>query len=55
MKRNKFTVGYRNKLASLAMECYSAAAVDSMTSAERSALQQKMHDVVFWIDERIKV
>lgn len=55
MKRNKFTVGYRNKLANLAADCDCAPAVESMTPAERSALQQKMRDVLYWVDERIKV
>lgn len=56
MIRHKWSLKVRNQLASLAMECDSCAAIESarMTSAERSALQQKLRDVVFWLDERMK-
>ena len=56
MIRHKWSLKVRNQLASLAMECDSCAAIEGarMTSAERSALQQKLRDVVFWLDERMK-
>lgn len=55
MIRHKWSLKVRNQLASLAMECDSCAAeCAKLTSAERSALQQKLRDVVFWMDERMK-
>ena len=56
MIRHKWSLKVRNQLASLAMECDSCAAIEGakLTSAERSALQQKLRDVVFWMDERMK-
>ena len=55
MIRHKWILKVRNQLASLAMECDSAAAIEGarMTTAERQALQQKLRDTVFWIDSRI--
>ena len=55
MIRHKWILKVRNQLASLAMECDSAAAIEGarMTAAERQALQQKLRDTVFWIDSRI--
>ena len=57
MKREKWILGVRNKLAMLAMECDSSAAINGarMTPSERKALQTKLRDAVNWIDERIKV
>ena len=56
MIRHKWSLKVRNQLASLAMECDSCAAIEGarMTSAERSVLQQKLRDVVYWMDERMK-
>ena len=53
--RHQWTLKVRNQLASLAMECDSAAAIEGakLTAAERQALQQKLRDTVFWIDNRI--
>lgn len=57
MKRNKYSVDFRNKLANLAGWCDSCAAIEGamMTEAERAALQQKIRDIVFWVDKRLKV
>lgn len=56
MKREKNIIGVRNRLADLSMWCDSAAAINAaqMSESERSALQQKLRDVVFWIDQRMK-
>lgn len=55
MIRHKWSLKVRNQLASLAGECDSCAAIEGakMTSAERSALQQKLRDVVFWMDKKL--
>ena len=55
MKRDKWILKVRNQLASLAMECDSAAAIEGarLTSAERSALQQRLRDDVAWIDKKL--
>lgn len=55
MIRHKWILKVRNQLASLAMECDSAAAIEGarMTASERQALQQKLRDTVHWIDSRI--
>ena len=57
MKREKWIVGVRNKLAMLAMECDSSAAIEGarMTPSEREALQTQLRDAVEWIDKRIAV
>ena len=51
----KWILGVRNKLASLAGECDSCAAIEGakMTEAERQALQQKLRDTVSWIDKKL--
>lgn len=56
MKRSKWSVNVLNTLSTLAMECDSAAAINEAqaTSAERAALQQKLRDVRFWVEQRIK-
>ena len=55
MKRSKFIVNFRNKLAMLAMECDSCAAIEGakMNSVEREALQERLRECVKWIDSRI--
>lgn len=55
MIRHKWILGVRNQLASLAGECDSCAAIEGarMTSVERDALQQKLRDVVYWIDKKL--
>lgn len=57
MKRNKWSVGLRNKLSSLAMECDSYAAIEEtkMSVPERETLQRMIIKVVEWIDHRIKI
>lgn len=55
MIREKWIVGVRNKIAMLAMECDSAAAINGarMTQRERESLQNKLRDIVNWIDDKI--
>ena len=55
MIRHKWSLKVRNQLASLAMECDSCAAIEGakLTPAERNALQQKLRDVVFWMDKKL--
>lgn len=55
MERNKYSIKVRNDIANLAGWCDSAAAINGakMTEAERGALQQKLRDVVFWMDKKI--
>ena len=55
MIRHKLSLKVRNQHASLAMECDSCAAIEGakLTPAERSALQQKLRDVVFWMDKKL--
>lgn len=57
MKRTKWSVGLRNKLSSLAMECDSCAAIEEakMSVPERETLQRIIHKAVEWIDQRIHV
>lgn len=57
MKRTKWSVGLRNKLSSLAMECDSYAAIEDtkMSVPERETLQRMIIKVVEWIDHRIKI
>lgn len=57
MKRTKWIVGVRNKLASIAMECDSAAAIEEtkMSDEERRVLQSWLRSAIDWIDEYIKV
>lgn len=57
MKRTKWIVGVRNKLASIAMECDSAAAIEEtkMSEEERRVLRSWLRSAIDWIDEYIKV
>lgn len=57
MKRTNWSVGLRNTLSSLAMECDSYAAIEEakMSVPERETLQRMLHKTVEWIDKRIKV
>lgn len=57
MKRTKWSVGLRNKLSSLAMECDSSTAIEDakMSTPERETLQRMITKVVEWIDHRIKI
>ena len=55
MERNKYSIKVRNEIANLAGWCDSAAAINGakMTEAERGALQQKLRDVVYWMDKKM--
>ena len=55
MVRHKWILKVRNQLASLAMECDSASAIEGakMNSVEREALQERLRECVRWIDSRI--
>lgn len=57
MKRTKWSVGMRNKLSSLAMECDSYAAIEEtkMTDSERQTLQNMLNKAVEWIDNKIRI
>lgn len=57
MKRDGFTIGMRNKLSELAMQCDSCAAINGarMSIQEREHIQTSLRKVVDYIDERIKV
>jgi hypothetical protein len=57
MKRTKWSVGMRNKLSSLAMECDSCAAIEEakMTDSERQTLQKMLRKAVEWIDSKIRI
>lgn len=55
MIRHKWIVGLRNKVAELAMECDSAAAIEGakMTSSEREELQKRLRNAVEYIDGKL--
>lgn len=55
MERNKYSIKVRNDIANLAGWCDSVAAINGakMTDAERGALQQKLRDVVYWMDKKM--
>ena len=55
MIRHKWSLKVRNQLSSLAGERDSCAAIEGakMTSAEREELQQKLCDVVSWMDKKL--
>lgn len=57
MKRTRWSVGLRNKLSSLAMDCDSVTAIEEakMSVPERETLQRQLLKVVEWIDKRIKI
>ena len=57
MKRTKFTVGLRNKLASMICDFDSAACIEDggMTSTERESYQEKLRKILNEIDNSIKV
>lgn len=57
MKRTRWSVGLRNKLSSLAMDCDSVTAIEEakMSVLERETLQRQLLKVVEWIDKRIKI
>ncbi len=56
MIRHKWIIGVRNQLAQMAMECDSAAAINGarMNPVERQAMQERLRDIVTWIDGSIR-
>ena len=57
MIRDKWIVGVRNTLSSLAMECDSVAAIECsrLTSSERNELQKKLREVRDMIDKKLGI
>ena len=57
MIRNNWSVGLRNKLSEMMMECDSCAAIDGakMTRSEREELQKMLNKTIAWIDKKIQV
>lgn len=55
MIRDKWIIGVRNKLSSLAMECDSCAAIEGskLTSSERMSLQNDLRIIVYSIDKKL--
>lgn len=55
MVRHKWIVGMRNRLAMLAMECDSAAAINGarLNPVEREAIQERLREIVNYIDSKI--
>lgn len=55
MIRHKWIIGLRNKVAVLAQECDSCAAIEGakMSSKEREELQNLLSKVVSYIDKRL--
>ena len=55
MIRHKWIVNLRNKVAELAMECDSCAAIEGvkMTSSEREDLQKRLRNAVDYIDGKL--
>lgn len=55
MLRKKWIIGARNKLASLAMECDSVAAIEDcqLTLQERKHIQDALRKVINYIDNKI--
>ena len=57
MRRTKFTVGLRNKLASMISDFDSAACIEDggMSRSERESYQEKLRKILSEIDEGIKI
>lgn len=57
MKRSKFIVNMRNKLAMMAMDCDSAAAINEakMSRTERTEIQNALRAIVNNIDKKIAI
>ena len=55
MKRTKFTVGLRNKLADMIMSFDSAACIEDggMTESERKDIQERLRKILKKIDKEI--
>lgn len=57
MIRTQWSVGLRNKLSEMAMECDSCVAIERarMSRTEREELQKMLRKVVNWIDKKIPI
>lgn len=57
MKRTEWSVGLRNRISSLAMECDSATAIEDtrMTEAERTKIKYWLSSAVKYIDKKIAI
>jgi hypothetical protein len=55
MIKHKWIVGLRNKLASLAMECDSAAAIEGskLTTTEREKIKSDLRELIEYIDKKL--
>lgn len=55
MIRNQWTVGLRNKLSEILMECDSYSVIKGawMSQSERKIFQKKLEDCISWIDKKI--
>lgn len=55
MIRDKWIVGFRNKLTSLAWECDSCAAIEGsrLTETERKDLREMLAKAISYVDKRI--
>ena len=55
MKRSRFIVNFRNKLAMLAMDCDCVAAISEarMSAGERKYIQKQIREIVSYIDKNI--
>jgi hypothetical protein len=56
MIRDKWIIGVRNKLSSLAMECDSVAAIEysKLSEKERVSIQSKLRELVNYIDSKLR-
>lgn len=56
MIRHKWTLKLCNTLASLAMECDSAAAIEGakLNRVEREAIQERLREIVTFVDNKMK-
>lgn len=56
MIRHKWIIQKRNQLALIARECDSAAAIEGarMNEVERQAMQERLDELVSWIDSSIR-
>jgi len=56
MIRNKWIIGLRNKLSSLAMECDSCAAIEDsqLSPSERKKIQYDLRQIIEYIDKKLK-
>lgn len=56
MIRNKWTVGLRNKLSEMLMDCDSCSVIEGawMTRSEREEFQKMLSKTIAWIDKKIR-